>query len=64
MNLSKHITLSIPNKQDLKKDHSTIDHIFTLKSLIDLTYLRKKECTAPLYTIAKHLIQYQDMNCG
>ena len=46
-----------PEQAGFKKDHSTLDHIFVLKTVIDIYLSNKKDCMHVLLTTTKHLIK-------
>jgi hypothetical protein len=46
-----------------RKSFSTLDHIFTLKYLIEF-YLQKKNCIAPSLTTVRHLIVWIELIYG
>ena len=46
-----------------RKNHSTIDHIFVMKALLDIYSAKKRSCTAVLSTIRQLLTRSGKPGC-
>ena len=52
------------NQAGFRHNYSTLDHLFTLSSIIEILRHNKKNLSAAILTSQKHLTQYGDMDYG